>query len=101
VRVCGGGARSDLWCQMIADVLGVPVLRPVDSENGARGAYVFALFATGEIASIAEGVQQHVLTATTFQPSEEVTRRYEGAFHQFKRLRDTMRQQWAEREKER
>ena len=101
VRVCGGGARSDLWCQMIADVLGVPVLRPADSENGARGAYVCALFAAGEIASIAEGVQQYVLTATTFVPSEELTRRYEKAFQRFKRLRDAIRQQWSARESER
>ena len=98
VRVCGGGARSNLWCQMIADVLGLPVLRPADSENGARGAHVFALFATGEITSIAEGVQRYVLTATTFTPNVEQTRFYEKAFRRFKRLRDAMRQQWAVRE---
>ncbi len=101
VRVCGGGTRSDLWCQMIADVLGAPVLRPADSENGARGAHVFALFATGEIASIAEGARQHVLPGRTFLSSEEMTRHYERSFRRFKRLRDAMMQQWAEGENQR
>ena len=100
VPVCGGGALSDLWCQMIADVRGVPVLRPADSENGARGAHIFALFATGEIASIAEGVQQHVFTATTFLPSAELTHRYDRVFARFERLRNAMMRQWADREKE-
>ncbi|MFI6477142.1 FGGY family carbohydrate kinase [Nonomuraea sp. NPDC050663] len=39
LRVCGGGAASEVWTQLIADATGVTVLRPVDTEAGARGAY--------------------------------------------------------------
>lgn len=48
LRVCGGGAASALWCQIIADVTGRVVARPVGSQVGARGALLCAATALGE-----------------------------------------------------
>ena len=42
IRVCGGGARSDLWCSIIADMTGREVWRSADPEVGARGALIAA-----------------------------------------------------------
>ncbi len=47
VPVCGGGARSDLLCQLLADVSGRTIVRTADPEVGARGAAVVALVAAG------------------------------------------------------
>ncbi len=47
LRLCGGGARSRLWCQLIADATGVDVLRGTDPEMGALGAAIFAEVALG------------------------------------------------------
>ena len=58
VVVCGGGSRSEFWCQLIADVCGCEVLRPYSSEIGARGAFFSALRATGRAASLADVVQR-------------------------------------------
>lgn len=38
----GGGARSDFWLQMVADVLGVPLERPAQSQGPAYGAALLA-----------------------------------------------------------
>lgn len=38
ITLVGGGARSDAWAQLCADVLGLPVNRPAEVEAGARGA---------------------------------------------------------------
>ncbi len=43
----GGGARSELWCQMIADVTGKPVFRSGAGEAAALGAGVLAAAAAG------------------------------------------------------
>lgn len=45
----GGGARSALWRQIKADVLGVPVDRPEAGHGAARGAAYLAGMALGEI----------------------------------------------------
>ena len=47
LRVDGGAARNDLLMQFQADVLGVPVLRPVVTETTALGAAYLAGLAVG------------------------------------------------------
>jgi len=44
VRAIGGGAANRTWLGIIADVLGLPVGRPVESEAAAFGAAVQALW---------------------------------------------------------
>ena len=36
--VVGGGAKNDLWCQIIADCFQLPVRLPVETESAALGA---------------------------------------------------------------
>jgi xylulokinase len=45
VRIVGGGARSRLWRQIVADALGVPVVRLAEEESAAFGAALQALWA--------------------------------------------------------
>ncbi len=94
VSVCGGGAQSDFWCGMIADVLGVPVRRPADRENGARGAHLSALYATGEGASIREAAERHVRFARTFLPDPASMLHYGKAFRRWIELRKWAMGQW-------
>ena len=47
VMLSGGGARSSVWAQVEADVLGSPVEVPAGTEFGARGAIITALVAMG------------------------------------------------------
>jgi len=42
VKAVGGGIKSDLWCQILADVLGIPIIRMYQPEDaGLRGSAVF------------------------------------------------------------
>jgi glycerol kinase len=47
LRVDGGAARNDLLMQFQADIMGVPVVRPVVTETTALGAAYLAGLATG------------------------------------------------------
>ena len=51
LRVDGGASRNDLLMQYQADVLGVPVVRPVVTETTALGAAYLAGLAVGFWAS--------------------------------------------------
>ncbi len=42
IVLMGGGSKSDLWCQILADVLGLPLLRAETSEATALGAAIIA-----------------------------------------------------------
>jgi glycerol kinase len=54
LRVDGGAARNNLLLQFQADLLGVPVLRPVNTETTAFGAAAFAGLGIGLWSSQAE-----------------------------------------------
>ena len=94
VSVCGGGARSNLWCQMISDVTGVKVLRPKENEAGARGAFLYALKAAGALKSLLEGAHRYPVEVETFHPDVEAHRVYCAQFPIFRRMREIARGQW-------
>ncbi|MBN1429528.1 MAG: xylulose kinase [Anaerolineae bacterium] len=55
--VVGGGARSDLWCQIIADVTGKPVHRTHSPEAAALGAGILAAGAAGLFPDVRQAAQ--------------------------------------------
>lgn len=52
VRVCGGGARSSEWTQLLADILDTPVEATNSDEAGARGAAMLAGVGTGQFTDL-------------------------------------------------
>ncbi len=94
IRVCGGGAGSDLWCGLIANVLGLDVLRSTERENGARGAHLFALAATGELPGIPAGIEAMMPTPTLFRHDPQAHAAAQGRFFLFQQLRDAARPGW-------
>jgi len=68
VRTLGGAARSDLWLQMKADLLGIPVERPACSEAASLGAAILAATGIGQFESIAEAADSWYRTDRVFEP---------------------------------
>jgi xylulokinase len=63
----GGGTRSAGWCQLFADVLGIPVAVAADAGNvGVRGALLAARFARGEVGTFA--AENNVQIASVYEP---------------------------------
>lgn len=58
----GGGSKSDLWCQILADVLGKPLLRASSPEATALGAGMLAAVGAGIYASTTEASAQMTRT---------------------------------------
>lgn len=58
VIALGGGARSDVWLQMKADLLGVPVKRPAYTEAALVGAAILAGTGCGLFRDVAETSQR-------------------------------------------
>jgi xylulokinase len=74
--VIGGGARSDLWAQLKADILGVPVHRPRYTEAASLGAAILAGAAVGLIADPETTARAWNPPVETFTPNAEATRIY-------------------------
>ena len=82
VTVVGGGARSALWCQIHADVLGRPVRQAEAPQmTNSRGAAIIALVALGHLKW--SDVQPLVPMAKTFEPRTEHRALWDERFEQF------------------
>ncbi len=64
----GGGARSALWLQIEADVMGVPMVTSACAERACLGAAAFAAVAAGRYGSIAEATGSMVRAGQGFEP---------------------------------
>jgi xylulokinase len=85
-RVLGGGARSTLWNQIKADVLGfdwVPVIRP---DCGVLGDALIAAAATGHVGDLADAAQAWQDTGQAFRPDREHHNRYHQLLAAYRQL---------------
>ncbi len=85
LRILGGGASSDLWCQIHADVLGRRIERVAEpTYANLRGAALFAAMSLGKITL--DDVRSLVRVTTTFEPDPDARATYEPMYAEFKRL---------------
>ncbi|GAA3396516.1 FGGY-family carbohydrate kinase [Cryptosporangium minutisporangium] len=75
-RLCGGGARSEAWSQLLADALGLPVEVTDASEAGARGAAMLAGVGVGAYADLGEAVEACVRVVRRHEPERNLDERY-------------------------
>ena len=74
----GGGAKSAIWCQMQADITGLPVRIPKEKEAACLGAAIVCAVCDGRFASLAEGVEAcvEIQMEYTPNPTERLERKY-------------------------
>jgi sugar (pentulose or hexulose) kinase len=94
VRMAGGGANSQVWSQLFADVLGRQVVIPAGTEFGAKGAAISAGVGVGAYASYEEGVDSTVNIIREHDPVESRTRLYDEFFEVYKAIRETTESNW-------
>jgi len=71
VRVSGGGASSDLWLRIIADVIGLPVRVVGTAESAAHGAAMLAAVGAGAFDSVAEACEAAVELGEITEPGAD------------------------------
>jgi len=83
-RVVGGGARSQVWNQIKADILDVPYQRLQGNEFGAWGAAMIAGKAAGLIDDLASHAgRTAVLSGNPVTPSQEKHALYEPLIEKY------------------
>ena len=87
VRIAGGGAQSDAWCALKADVLGLPVIRTVATETGLVGAAMAAAVGLGAYPDLERAARRMARPARRFVPRA----RYAAAYAQRAALYDAVR----------
>jgi xylulokinase len=86
VRATGGGARSQAWRQMQADIFNLPVESLVVDEGPALGAALLAGVAAGAYRDVEDASHRALRLAEVIEPNPEFAARYAQLAHTFKAL---------------
>ena len=86
VRVSGGGARSILWQQILADVLDVELVTVNTTEGAAYGAALLAGVGAGAWPDVDMACQHTVRQTGILGPRSEITALYDRAYGYYSQL---------------
>ncbi|WP_146563013.1 xylulokinase [Posidoniimonas corsicana] len=86
VRATGGGAKSEFWRQLQADMFGARVAAMAADEGPAFGVALLAAVGAGEYSSIAEACSATVATTSTCKPALKQRRFYDRGVEVYRSL---------------
>ncbi len=86
----GGGARSDQWLQLKADICRLPIRVPQVTEAACLGAALAAGVAAGGYADFPSAVEAAVREGRTFEPRQAMADRYEERYALYRELHPTL-----------
>lgn len=89
LRITGGGARSPMWRQILADILGVHIELP-ESADASFGCALVAALGTGAFASIAD-LQKSIRIVATHAPNPDNHAAYLKGFDTYRDIQVALR----------
>jgi xylulokinase len=90
IRSLGGGARSSIWKQMEADIVGRPVVTTTNEEAATLGAAILAGKAIGLYSSVEEATERMIQIKQRFDPNPSNRLVYDDAFATYIRLYEAL-----------
>jgi xylulokinase len=84
VRISGGGTRSPIWRQILADILGIELVSVETSEGAALGAALLAGVGAGVWTSAGEACDATVQLGDVTTPDASAKQAYEASYQRFR-----------------
>lgn len=78
----GGGSRSALWCQIVADISGRKVTRASTTEATNLGAGILAAYAAGWYPTVKAAADAMTSTERSFEPDDKTHAIYDRLFRE-------------------
>jgi xylulokinase len=78
--ICGGGAKSPLWRQIIANVTGLKLITVENDEGPSYGGAILAAVGCGEFATVAQASEAVTKTGDITVPEKELIEKYNDRY---------------------
>ena len=91
LNATGGCAKSRVWLQIKADILGVDISRMSTDEAGTIGGIMLTGLATGVYTNLEEAAKALVRTVETYHPQKEMQEQYEKHYQRYSGLYKAIR----------
>ncbi len=99
VRLAGGAAKSKVWTQMFADILGLPVETVDVNETGALGCAISAAAATGAYPTLAEAAAAMCPVGRRAEPDRAAHAAYDRRYRLYARILECLDPLWDDMQK--
>ena len=99
-KICGGGARSELWKRILANVLNMTLECPVSEQGPGMGGAMLAMVACGAYSNVQDVCDRFVQVASTVEPEPVLVAKYEKRYQQFRKIYPACKELFAELTKE-
>ena len=90
----GGGSRSPIWPQIMADALDIPIAVTECDQTGALGAAIGVGIATGVFDDYEAGVTAMTRISRVLEPAKAMRSHYDARYRTYLSLVETMRDFW-------
>jgi xylulokinase len=95
IRVSGGGAKSSLWRQILADTLGAELVTVNTTEGAAYGAALLAGVGVGVWSNVDAACAETIAVGDRVSPNPETTKIYESMYEQYQKLYPALKSTFA------
>lgn len=85
-KLCGGGAKSPVWQELLANILDLEVELLEAEEGPALGGAILAAVACGEYATVEAAAKAIVKVKETVSPQEELVSSYQKKYEVYRKL---------------
>lgn len=89
--LCGGGAKSPLWREILANVLSIPLTLPKTEQGPAYGAAALAAVAAGDFSDVTACCAAWVEAAQTTCPTPALAEKYDRQYRRWRELYPALR----------
>ncbi|MBG0771546.1 MAG: xylulokinase, partial [Anaerolineaceae bacterium] len=83
VRVIGGGAKSRLWKQILADIFGTAIEEINTNQGGALGAAILAAVGAGLYPSVDVGCRKLISVSDVIVPNPDKREHYDRKYRKY------------------
>ena len=97
IFLAGGGAKSPVWAQMIADVMGMKVMIPSGQELGSKGVAMMVGVSQGLYKDYDEAVEKACSFTQIYEPDPVRAKKYDLIFELYLKLRRSNDELWNQR----
>lgn len=90
-KICGGGAKSDIWVKIIANVLNINVEKIAIEEGPALGAAMLAAVGCKEFDTVKDAANKIVKVVEVIKPDPKLVSSYNTAYEKFRKIYPTVK----------
>ena len=94
--LCGGGAKSRTWREILANVLDIELNIPVTEQGPGYGSAILAMVGAGQFENVNEAIGKFFEIKETVKPSRALVALYAGKYEKYRRIYPAVKELYKE-----